>query len=75
MQNHHTFIKAQTEDPLLQPIEASEYLGVTIRTLSVWRCTGRYNLPFVKVGRLVRYRKSDLDIWLENRARNNGVTQ
>lgn len=62
-------------DNLLSPMEASLLLGVSVDTLSVWRCTGRYNLPFVKVGRLVRYRKSDLDTWLENRARSNGATQ
>lgn len=62
-------------DNLLSPMEASLLLGVSIDTLSVWRCTGRYNLPFVKVGRLVKYRKKDIDIWLEKRARINGATQ
>lgn len=70
MQNHPLFsaiIKAQTEDPLLLPSEAAEYLGVTVRTLSVWRCVGRYNIPYVKVGRLVKYRKSALDAFLKRR--------
>jgi len=60
-------IKNQTEDPLLPPPEAAEYLGVTVRTLSVWRCVGRYNIPFIKVGRLVKYRKSALDAFLDRR--------
>jgi excisionase family DNA binding protein len=60
---------------LISPLEASLLLGVSVDTLSVWRCTGRYNLPFVKVGRLVKYRKKDIDTWLENRARTSGVTQ
>ena len=29
-------------------------------TLSVWRSTGRYDLPFVKIGRKVRYRLGDV---------------
>ncbi|WP_411705937.1 DNA-binding protein [Edaphovirga cremea] len=28
-------------------------LGVKISTLAVWRSTGRYHLPYTKVGRLV----------------------
>ncbi len=40
---------------LLRPEEVAELLGVDLHTLAVWRCEGRYNLPYVKVGRLVRY--------------------
>lgn len=41
--------------------QAAAYLGVAEQTLAVWKCLGRYHLPCVKIGRLVRYRKSDLD--------------
>ena len=60
-------IRNQSPDPLFTPYEASEYLGVSQDTLSVWRCVGRYNIPFIKVGRLVKYRKSSLDAFLESR--------
>lgn len=40
--------------------EAAVVLGVKASTLAVWRSTGRYNLPYMKVGRLIRYRVSDL---------------
>jgi len=43
---------------------AAAYLGVTPRTLEVWRCTKRHQIPYIKVGRLVKYRQSDLDTWL-----------
>jgi excisionase family DNA binding protein len=43
---------------------AAAYLGVTPRTLEVWRCTKRHQIPYIKVGRLVKYRQSDLDNWL-----------
>ena len=55
--------------------KAAEILDVSAGTLSVWRSTGRYNLPFVKIGRKVRYRRSDLQAWLEKRTRETGATQ
>lgn len=51
-------------DPLFNRPRAAEYIGVACQTLAVWASTGRYDLPFIKVGRSVRYRKSDLDAWL-----------
>ena len=60
---------------LLDEKEAAQFLdGVTPGTLSVWRSTGRYNLPFIKIGRNVRYRRSDLIAWLEKRTRETGAT-
>ncbi len=56
-------------EKLLNTLEASQYLGVTRDTLAVWRTTRRYELPYIKVGRLVKYRKSDLDNWLNERTR------
>lgn len=53
---------------------AAEILCTTAGTLSVWRSTGRYALPFVKIGRKVRYRVSDLEAWLEQRTRASGAT-
>lgn len=55
---------------MLTPPEAAEVLGVTTQTLSIWRCTKRYALKYVKVGRLVRYRESDIMAFIEanNRA-------
>lgn len=54
---------------LLNTEEASQYLGVTRDTLAVWRTTRRYELPYIKVGRLVKYRLTDLDEWLNNRTK------
>ena len=59
---------------LLDEKQAAERLTVSPGTLAVWRSTGRYNLPFVKVGRMVRYRLSDLDAWVDARARETGAT-
>ena len=46
-------------DPLLDTPQMAALLGVKPATLEVWRSTGRYNLRFVKVGRAVRYRRSE----------------
>ena len=54
-------------ESLLTQAQAAEILGVTPGTLSVWRCTKRYNIPYIKVGRLVKYRKSALDAFLDRR--------
>lgn len=59
---------------MLDEREAAAMLGVSPGTLSVWRSTGRYNLPFVKVGARVRYRRADLQAWLEKRTRQSGAT-
>lgn len=47
--------------------QAAEVLAVKATTLAVWRSTGRYNLPYFKVGRLVKYRISDLAEFLARR--------
>jgi excisionase family DNA binding protein len=52
---------------LLTTDEAAEFLGVSAGTLAVWRCLARYRLPFVKIGRNVRYDESDLVTWMESR--------
>lgn len=59
---------------LLTEQQAAEYIGVAPATLSVWRSTGRYNLPFLKIGHKVRYRLNALDAWLKSRERANGAT-
>ena len=46
---------------LLTRKQAAEFLGVKEATLAHWKCTGRYNLSSVKIGRLVKYRISDLE--------------
>lgn len=50
---------------LLTSEQAAAYLGISPGTLEFWRCTKRYHIPFIKVGRLVRYPKSELDSFLD----------
>jgi len=64
----------ESSKQMLDDKSAAELLDVSTGTLSVWRSTGRYNLPFVKVGRNVRYRRADLEAWLQKRYRESGAT-
>ena len=43
--------------------EAAAYLGCTPDTLRIW--TSKRRVPFVKVGRLTRFRKQDLDEYIQ----------
>ena len=59
---------------LLDEKAAAELLDLSPGTLSVWRSTGRYQLPFLKIGRKVRYRRADLHAWLAGRMHESGAT-
>lgn len=48
---------------LLTPGQAAEQLNIPVSTLSRWR-SERRELPYVTVGRLVRYRQIDIDQWI-----------
>ncbi|MCK4869669.1 MAG: helix-turn-helix domain-containing protein [Gammaproteobacteria bacterium] len=52
---------------LLTPVEVANLLGIKIETLQIWRCTRRYNIPYVKIGGRVRYKSSDLEDFIQNR--------
>ncbi|MGE0183881.1 MAG: helix-turn-helix transcriptional regulator [Parvularculaceae bacterium] len=55
-----------TKKDRLNNEEAAQYLGLKAATLNKWRVYGE-GPPFIKVGRLVRYRRTDLDAYLSNR--------
>lgn len=60
---------------LISKESAALALGVSPGTLDVWRSTGRYALPFVKIGRKVLYKLDDLSAFIERRTRSNGATE
>lgn len=51
-------------DHLIDTKTAARVLSISPGTLAVWRCIKRYDLPYVKIGRAVRYRLSDLQEFL-----------
>lgn len=52
---------------LLRPADAAALLKVSQQTLANWRWRGE-GPAFVRLGRLVRYRASDLATWIETAA-------
>lgn len=57
---------------LLKPAEVAEILGVTKETLNVWRCTKRYPLKYIKIGRNVLYKLEDVQAYIESQTVQNG---
>lgn len=49
---------------LLKPEDAAAALSVTAATLANWRLR-RSGPAFVRINRTVRYRREDLDAWIE----------
>lgn len=50
-------------DVLLTPEEAAQELRLPVRQLQQWRYRG-LGPAYIKVGRAVRYPRTDLDAWL-----------
>lgn len=55
-----------TDSILMTQAQAAKYLGTTVGTLNSWRYYGKNTIPFIRWGNRIRYRKADLDTWIEN---------
>ena len=55
-----------TLDRLRDESAVARQLACEVKTLQAWRCRGG-GPPFVKIGRLVRYRPEDVEQWIESR--------
>jgi hypothetical protein len=64
------------DDVLLDPHATAALLGgdkpLSVDTLATWRSTGRYNLKYIKVGRWVRYRRSEVRRFIREREQSPG---
>lgn len=58
--NHGRHSGAAEVTALLTEDEAASLLKIQPATLATWRVRGRPHLPFVRVGRCVRYRRQDI---------------
>ena len=75
---HFPTIKRSTEStstgidlpPLATPLQVQNFIGVPVNTLAYWRFEGSH-LPFVKMGRLIRYRRQDVLDFVENNVFNS----
>ena len=60
---------------LLSEAQAADFLNLSACTLQQWRSKGR-GPQFVKLNRMVRYRRSDIDAFVESgaeRSANNEI--
>jgi excisionase family DNA binding protein len=48
---------------LMTPELCARYLGMSMRWLEKMRADGG-DLPYIKIGRAIRYRRADVDAWL-----------
>lgn len=67
--NNVTAIRAD-DLTLVDTKVAADFMDIKHLTLQNWRSTGK-GPKFIKVGRSVRYRLSDLKAWLEAQTRNH----
>ena len=44
---------------------AAHFLGMSTQFVEQDRSTRRHGIPFVKLGRAVRYRRADLEAWVQ----------
>ena len=59
----------ERSSPLLDTFEAARYLGVPRQTLAVWRTHNkRCGPPYIRLGRHIKYRRTDLDAWIDTQA-------
>lgn len=56
------------EEPLMPPNEVGAQVGKTEAALAQWRYLG-IGPKFIKLGRSVRYRRSDVEAWLDGQTR------
>ena len=61
---------APQNDELLTTKETAKFLGLKPNTLAKWRVAGA-GLMYVALGRAVRYRVSDLKIFIERNTRHS----
>ncbi len=60
----HSLSNTNEPDSLLTEAQASHLLNLSVRTLQAWRGQGR-GPRFVRAGRAVRYRSTDLVSWIK----------
>jgi hypothetical protein len=64
-----------TKRPLRKSEEQAKELGTTARYLAKARSTGTPNIPYIKIGRSVRYDPVAVDAWLAAHSHNNVEVQ
>ena len=53
----------KNEQRYLSPQELSHYLGIAIQTVYEW--TSQKKIPYIKLGRLVKFDQQEIDEWVK----------
>lgn len=62
--------KTEPRYSLLDEKKAAEFIGMSPKSLEKDRCVRHLGIPFLKFGRAVRYRESDLKAFIDSRVVN-----
>lgn len=57
---------SEQQNPLI-PRQAAKYIGISEAALRLWRSEGKGPRHFKAGEKLIRYRRADLDSWIESR--------
>ena len=67
-----TFI--MTDKAFLSPKELSNFIGISVGTLAVWRTNKTYQIPYLKIGGKVMYPVAEVNQWIQSRV-HSAITQ
>jgi len=63
-----TVDQEQFQATLLTTEQAAELLQISPATLQKWRSTGQENIPYLKIGRLPRYKRSAIEAYITRKS-------
>jgi len=61
-----------TLDALLSPSEFAQLLGIGRRTFQSWRAAGKLPTPDLHEGKIIRWRRTTIQSWLDDRSKHQG---
>jgi excisionase family DNA binding protein len=66
MSQPHADVPPEAESELLTAVELARWLRITPRT--VYRFVRNAQLPYVRVGRGLRFKRADVEAWIRRRS-------
>jgi excisionase family DNA binding protein len=63
---------AQGPEQLLVAQQVADYLNISLQTLRLWTNDPAMGIPHFRLGNQIRYRRDELDAWLEERRHTGG---
>ncbi len=63
-------VKMSQSKKYLTQKQVADILGVKVTSLNHWRAVQRYNIPYIKKGRIILYPETEFYNWLESDSYN-----